>query len=490
MNAWCEALGLEVPSLAEAGVHREANTFARLIVALLERGAPMTLEEAAAAFEQAGLNDTASALASLKRCRPARSPVYRDGDRYALDPHDRGTDLWAFRLGLRPPRVPVLRLVRPEPEPVRGPEQPLSPRELEEAFRYGYVYSWSAVRLAVAVLDAHGDRLPGAEVVERLSALTSRHVLRPESAGHWRAGAAIAADERGVWTLDRGHSAVRATRAAVRQRVEVERRRRAVGPDPAVIATLERRREAERAARAAELARLKRVLVWAAPATRPAGVTLLDAETREFTTLLAGDVATAASLLDDYDFIAAANVRPLLRVLGFDPGRRRLAELGPPQKSIRLNRRGRTLRITLPMLVRGSCGIARPFGDPTTIARYVASGQTTRARRRLEADAKSLFAYYQFGRLHGWVRLRWGFLDERLPAPWVDRAEPTFYELLRQAHETDRELEIVTGSAPGWENPWSRAGRCIVVHTGWDYHLIGDDGGEIDERDVQLARLL
>ena len=489
MNAWCEALGIAVPSLAVAGVKREATTFGRLVVALLERGAPMTLEEVAAAFEEAELDDAASALASLKRCRPGRTPVYRDGDRYALDAHDAEAGYLVFRLGLRPPMVPPLRLVREEPAPLPGPEQPLTTGELEEAFRDAYVWSWSALRLALAVLDAHGGRLPGTRAVDLLNELTHRHVLRVDSAAHWRSGA-IVADESGVWTQDRADPALRGARSAVRQRVAVERRRKALAPDPAVVAAYQRRHEAKRATRAAELAALKRVLVRASPAAAPAGVTLLDPATRELTTLLGGDVASAGSLLEDYDFIAAENVRPLLRTLGFDPGLRRVAELGPPQKSIRLNRQGRTLRITLPLLIRGSCGISRPFGDPATIAHYVASGQAAKARRRLEADAKSLFAYYQYGRLHGAVRLRWGFLDEMFGVPWSDRAEPTLHDLEKRAHETGRELEIVTGNAPGWQNPWAQARRCTVVPAEWGFRLTDDDGWPIDDRDVKLARIV
>ena len=49
---------------------------------------------------------------------------------------------------------------------------------------------------------------------------------------------------------------------------------------------------------------------------------------------------------------------------------------------------------------------------------YLRDGANTKLRRRLEADAKSLFALYQYGRLHGGVRLRWSFLDEMLPGPW------------------------------------------------------------------------
>ena len=55
--------------------------------------------------------------------------------------------------------------------------------------------------------------------------------------------------------------------------------------------------------------------------------------------------------LEGCDVIAALGVRPLLRALAFDPGARSLAELGPPQKSKKLNRRERTLQITTPLLV-------------------------------------------------------------------------------------------------------------------------------------------
>jgi hypothetical protein len=31
------------------------------------------------------------------------------------------------------------------------------------------------------------------------------------------------------------------------------------------------------------------------------------------------------------------------------------------------------------------------------------------------------------------VRFRWGFLDERIPAPWVHRDEPMLHDLKRSA---------------------------------------------------------
>ena len=66
----------------------------------------MTLEDVAVRLAAAGgAQSPGDALASLRRCRPARAPIYRDGNQYALDPHDDEVNFWLFRLGLRPPRV-------------------------------------------------------------------------------------------------------------------------------------------------------------------------------------------------------------------------------------------------------------------------------------------------------------------------------------------------------------------------------------------------
>ena len=226
---------------------------------------------------------------------------------------------------------------------------------------------------------------------------------------------------------------------------------------------------------------MARVLIHAFPAERPEAIVLLDVGRREITTLVGEGIVMARDALMGYDIIAAVHVRELLRSLGFEPGERRLAELGPPQQTRQLNRRGRTLRITTSLLVQGSCGISRPFGDAEVMRRYLHGGEHAKLRRRLEADAKSLYALYQYGRLHGAVRLRWGFLDERIPAPWVHRDERTLHDLLLRAYATRAPLEVVTGGAPGWETPWSRAQRAHVEKDarGWAYWLGGGEGGRV-----------
>jgi hypothetical protein len=227
------------------------------------------------------------------------------------------------------------------------------------------------------------------------------------------------------------------------------------------------------------------------PSEAPRVVVLIDVSARELTTYAADDLPRVRKRLDDFDVIVAVGVRPLLRALQYDPGARRLAELGPPQKSKRLNRRGRTLKITTALLVWGSCGIGRPFGDEERLRRYLATEQTAKLHRRLEADAKALFALYEYGRLHGAVRLRWGFLDEMIPAPWVHPDETTLYGLVRKARDLDAELEVVIGSAPGWKDPWGRARRCRAFSDGSAYgvQLVDEAGAVVADRDVQLARL-
>ena len=107
-NRYCETLGIEVPTLEQVVGKRlrtggQPTVFGLLVVALLERGQPMTLEAVAERLAGAGVGPAEEVLRSLRRCRPARDPVYRDGDDYGLDPHSHELDLLAFVYGLRPP---------------------------------------------------------------------------------------------------------------------------------------------------------------------------------------------------------------------------------------------------------------------------------------------------------------------------------------------------------------------------------------------------
>lgn len=191
-NRWCKTLGIAPPKLETVAGHREANTFSLLLVALLERGEAMTLDEVAARFEEAGIAERSRALLSLKRCKPARPPVYREGDLYHLDPYDDELDLWVFRLGLRPPMVAPSPSKEVEQAPLPGPETALTFSELDEAWSNASLSGWSKQRLVVAVLDAHGGPLVPADVVAAVATRTKWHGLDEDSAKFKRRSSAIA----------------------------------------------------------------------------------------------------------------------------------------------------------------------------------------------------------------------------------------------------------------------------------------------------------
>ncbi len=315
---------------------------------------------------------------------------------------------------------------------------------------------------------------------------------RVASAEHWRRGAPIRFTEDGRWQIEPGHSALISARKAVRQRLELVRRQAALRPDPAAIEAAERQWDQVRAARGLEFAGLRRVLVCAFPPGSPEAVVLVDIGQRTLETFFSDGLDEVRRRLASCDLVAAVNVRAVLAALGVAPGTLRLTELGPPQKSKTLNKQGRTLKITTAMLILGSCRIARPLGDEAKMREYLRNDQATQLRRRLESDAKALLAMYEYGRLHGCLRLRWGFLDEPIPVPWVHRDEPNLYDLKRAAAEQGAIIEVVTGSAPGWEHPWSRARRCRVAPAPYGHGLdiIDESGLVVDQREIQIARLV
>jgi hypothetical protein len=115
----------------------------------------------------------------------------------------------------------------------------------------------------------------------------------------------------------------------------------------------------------------------------------------------------------------------------------------------------------------------------------------TKLRRRLEASVKSSVAFYNYTRLHGVARLKWGFLDKNLPSPsWRMPSDVFLYSIAKEAQDGNKLVDIVCGSAPGWSDPWSRSiqGRVVDVN-GW--YLILDQNGlpvQIDRREIQAIR--
>ena len=488
-NLYCKILGITVPRLEDVVSHREAGAFSLLLVALLEHGAPMTLEAVATRLAEAGLGKRAAVLASLRRCRPGRPPAYRKDDLYGLDPHDAELELWAFRLGLRPPKAAAVSIVRPPPPPPPSQDAPLSLEELRFAWRGTPLGTWSAQRLALAVLDAHAVPMLPSQVVAFLSGMDPQHRLTEDAIELWRQGA-VQARYDGRWIPQADHPALLGARRAVRARVLVLQRNAHLRQDPAVTHAYVQAAERRRVAHANKLAGLSRVILCSYPPQNPCAVVLIDVADRTLSTFQQPTLDAARARLEAYDIIAGVGVRAAVDGLGLQSEGRRLGELSPAQKTRQINDRGKILKITTAMLIAHTCLISKPLGDPKKLQGYCNKQQWEPLCKRLEADAKALYAFYQYGRLHGHVRLRWGFMDDTMPAPWVHYDERGFFELLRSAEERGAVLEVVAGVTPSWTDPWQGAQRCRVqALSPYEYVLIDEKNAEVmDPDDVQLVR--
>ena len=364
--------------------------------------------------------------------------------------------------------------------------------ELDEVLRRGAPSGWSALRIAILVLDAHGGAMRAEDAVAFVRARTQWSPLRSDDAQYWRRGSPIRVRDDGMWELDAGHGTISTVRRALRERLALVRRWDRPDLSPEMIQARDREVEARRAAHAAQLAVLRRVILHGFPPEEPRALVMLDVGRHEIATFVGAELARAGQMAEAFDVLVGLNLRRLAGRLGLDLEGRRLAELSPPQKTLTIDGRRRTLKITTEMLIGGSCGIGRSLGEPARMQHYLDNGEMGKLRRRLEADAKSLFALYEYGRLHHAVRMRWGFVDTMFPVPWAHRDEPSLGSLMRQAHEAACPLEIIVGSAPGWEAPWARSviARVLKEEDGWRSWLIGVDGRSILTEDVRRARMV
>ncbi len=331
------------------------------------------------------------------------------------------------------------------------------------------------------------------EVEEVLAGMTKhRHTLGADRVRFWNS-TLVLLDENGQLTLDRSSPDLAAMRHAVRKLarpVLIQHARdehwAKVREEREPLLAEERRREAE------EAARLRRAVLRAVPeGEAPQAIGVLDVGTRSIRAFVGSALADVVGMLAEFDLLAGLYLRDTLHRLRLDPDRWRLVDLKPPQKSRRINRSGRTLNITPALLISSTTGISRPLGDPAKVGQYLAEGTTGKLARRLESDVKALYAFCQYGVLHGCVRLRWGFLDEMCPVDWALPGEPRLYEILQRAKEACTPVDLVLGSAPGWADPWSRARRGSVVEVEpWQVTVLLD--GEVwqfDRRDIQAVRV-
>jgi hypothetical protein len=494
-NRWCARLGLAaLPRVEDFAGRRQTKLFHLMVIALLERGAPMTIEEIAARLCEAGVTAATGDLAhSLRKAWHGLPPVYRLADgRYGIDLESRELSLLLFMAGVTPPRFAPPDPPAPPPEP--GDDVPLDVATLDAAFRGRSLAGVSVVRQAAAVLDAHGGPLPLDAVDSVLAGLTPyRAPLCRETAETWPTGlvrighdAVLALDHASEGLVPMRRAMRKLARTALVERVRQEHYARIHEERSAILAETERRE-------AAAAAGLRRAVLRVVPGPgAPRAAALLDVAARTVRTFAGAEMPELPQCLRTFDVLAGLHVRDTLAALGLDPEGWRLFDLRPPHRTRRLNRRGRTLAITPERLMAGTLEVSRPLGDPSAVAAYLSSGAPGRLRRRLESDAKALAAFWRYGALHGCVRLRWGFLDEAVPVDWSLPGDPSLHEILAAAHAAGRPVDVVVGAAPGWRDPWSRARRVRVVDAERWRSVVVDDGveaWEVDRLDIQAIRM-
>jgi hypothetical protein len=123
-----------------------------MVVALLEHGQPMTLEQIVARLEGAGVRPgyggarSTDLADSLKKAWHGMDPVHRDAQgRYGVNLDSGELDLLLWLLGLRPGRHDSTPFPPPPRDPVAPPDTvPLAQEEVEAALEGRSPWRWEA----------------------------------------------------------------------------------------------------------------------------------------------------------------------------------------------------------------------------------------------------------------------------------------------------------------------------------------------------------
>ncbi|MCI0586592.1 MAG: hypothetical protein L0323_07105 [Planctomycetes bacterium] len=439
-NLTCDWLGIGVPRLEESAARAGTRLTDLAVLALLERGAAMSLEELAERIEGAGARRSGDLGRAILRSWGGRLPLRRDSaGKFHLD-------LFAWELIQALYRTRLLRYPREsavEPHAPRD-EVALSMPECSAALRRG-TRRLSPARRAAAVLDAHGGALAFEEVQARLARATGRPCrLREEEVLGGRS--LVRRDAEGRLVLDLARRGLVPMRRAVRRLAAPVLRAQRWGER--FDAQMLRAREArERASRwwGNGPSGVPRAILRAVPRPQdPVAVAVLDGGTRLVRCFLRPEFPAAAEHLGRFLLLAGFGIRDTLLALGLDPERFVLLDLDlTPHDSVRW-RRWEEPEPTAERLVGWTLRHPVALEDPERTARLIAEGAVPPARVRLEGDVRALYLFYRFGALHRCV-LR--HLDDEgdvhVPAEWGVPGEPDIDSLLRRALRTGIPVDAV-----------------------------------------------
>ena len=495
-NRYCRRLGIPLPDLDAALTKPELTLTHVLALALLEAGGPLTFEAIAERLARRALPPRLAAAglpSALRKAWHGQPPVVRDpvdGRLYLdlLSHHDlrhlahlaNPVDATAAPVGAADLRQP--------PETV-----PLSEEEVDAAFRDRTLTTYSSIRRAAAILDASGSGPLSLEAISRrLVALSGRGAAIDERAvARWPSGL-VAVRPDGWLHLNVSSPDVSALRRDIRRMASARLRHRAEAERArAWRAVYQAKRLEEKRRERDEARRARRALVHVVTMDGvPRAAAVIEVGTREQRLFIGDPLADLPDHLGAFDVLAGVDIRPSLRSVGLDPDRWWLAELRPTQRTFRPGDR-QAVAVSLPAVVHATTGRRRVPGDPSVWRPLVGARSTTRLAARLEEEAQALFALYEYGALHGGVRVRRRPGERLLPVAWSLRGDPDFESLVSASIRHWVPLEVVVGLPAGLADPWPAAITATIVDRDRDLLFVreGDDVRALDPADIHAVRL-
>jgi hypothetical protein len=194
--------------------------------------------------------------------------------------------------------------------------------------------------------------------------------------------------------------------------------------------------------------------------------------------------------LDAFDFLAGVDLRPSLRSIGLDPDRWWLAELRPTQRTLRPSDQG-AVAVSLPAIIQATTGRSRVPAEANAWRPLLVARSTTRLAARLEQEAQALFALYEYGALHGGVRLRRRPGDRLVPVAWSLRGDAGFEDVVSASIRHWLPVEIVVGPSTVLADPWAGAATVTIIERDRDVVFVreGEEVRALDPAEIRAIRL-
>jgi hypothetical protein len=204
---------------------------------------------------------------------------------------------------------------------------------------------------------------------------------------------------------------------------------------------------------------------------------VIDLHSRAVQVFVGDDLLDLAARLEEFDVLAGVDLRVSLRALGLDPERWLLAELRPVQRTFRPADRS-PVPVTLPAVVQATTGVARVQADAATWGRLLDPKRLHGVAGRLATEARALCLLYEYGVLHGGVRVRTRPGDRLLPVEWGLRGDPDMHSVLDAAMRACVPVDIVVGPPPDLADPWTHVVRADIVDR-MGQHIVIRTPGEV-----------